>query len=60
VFRGDQVKDTWGGAAQFGAMYSTPTNTQAINLAVYYGLLKGHKLAAADQYPSFCIQLDSA
>lgn len=48
VFRGDQVKDTWGGAAQFGAMYSTPTNTQAINLAVYYGLLKGHKLAAAD------------
>ena len=48
VFRGDVVKDTWGAAAQFGALYSAPTNTQAINLAVFYGLLKGHKLTAAD------------
>ena len=48
VFRGDNVKDTWGAAAQFGALYSAPTNTQAINLAVYYGLLWGNKLTAAD------------
>ena len=48
VFRGDNVKDTWGAAAQFGALYSSPTNTQAINLAVFYGLLWGHKLTAAD------------
>ena len=48
VFRGDQVKDSWGGPAQFGAMFSTPTNTQAINLAVFYGLLLGNELKAAD------------
>ena len=30
VFRGDQVRDSWGGSAQFGAMFSTPTNIQAI------------------------------
>ena len=34
------VRDTWGGAAQFGAMYSTPTNTQAIHVAVLW-VVKG-------------------
>ena len=48
VFRGDQVRDAWGGAAQFGALYSTPTNIQAVNLAVAYGLFHGNKLTAAD------------
>ena len=48
VFRGDQVRDTWGGAAQFGEMYLTPTNIQAINLAIYYGILLGYKITTAD------------
>jgi hypothetical protein len=39
VSRGGQVRDTWGGAAQFGEMYLTPTNIQAINLAIYYGII---------------------
>lgn len=48
VFRGDDVRDTWGGAARFGEMFATPTNIQAINLAIYYGLLEGNTLRAAD------------
>jgi hypothetical protein len=48
VSRGGQVRDTWGGAAQFGEMYLTPTNIQAINLAIYYGILLGHKITTAD------------
>eukprot|EP00435_Cladocopium_sp_Y103_P071759 s497_g38.t1 len=48
VFRGDQVKDTWGGAAQFGELYSTPTNIQAINLAIFFGMLAGHAISTAD------------
>ena len=48
VFRGTQVTDTWGAAAQFGALYSAPTKIQAIDLAVSYVLLKGNKLTAAD------------
>ncbi|CAK8988698.1 unnamed protein product [Durusdinium trenchii] len=45
---GDDVRDTWGGAARFGEMFATPTNIQAINLAIYYGLLEGNTLRAAD------------
>lgn len=48
VFRGDQVKDSWGGAASFGELYSTPTNIQAINIAIFYGLLVGNVLKVAD------------
>ena len=48
VFRGDQVRDSWGGAAQFGEMYSTPTNIQSINVAIMYGMLVGHALTTAD------------
>lgn len=42
------MKDSWGGAAQFGELFSTPTNIQAINLAIFYGLLAGNCLRAAD------------
>ena len=48
VFRGDAVKDSYGAAARFGELYSTPTNLQSINTAIYYGLLQGHRLRAAD------------
>ena len=48
VFRGDNVRDSWGGAAQFGAWFSIPTNIQAISLALFYGLLSGNVLKAAD------------
>ena len=39
VFRGDDVRDTWDGAARFREMSSTPANIEAINLAIYYGML---------------------
>ena len=48
VFRGDQVRDTWGGAAQFGELYAAPTNIQAINLAVWYGMISGNCTTTAD------------
>ena len=48
VFRGDAVKDSYGAAARFGELYSTPTNLQSINTAIYYGLMQGHCLRAAD------------
>ena len=36
VFRGDDVRD----AAVFGQLYSLPTNVQAINIALLYGMLR--------------------
>lgn len=48
VFRGDQIKDSWGGAAQFGEMYSTPTNIQSINVAIMYGMMLGNAISTAD------------
>jgi hypothetical protein len=53
VFRGDQVRDQWGGAAKFGSMYSTPTNVQAINIAILFGLMKKHELRVADATKAF-------
>ena len=41
------------GLRKFGAMFSTPTNIQAINLAIYYGLLAGNVLRAADCTSAF-------
>jgi len=48
VFRGDQIKDSWGGATQFGEMYSTPTNIQSINVAIMYGMMLGNAISTAD------------
>lgn len=48
IFRGDQIKDSWGGAAQFGEMYSTPTNIQSINVAIMYGMMLGNAISTAD------------
>ena len=40
VLRGDDVRDAWGSAAVFGQLYSLPTNVQAINIALSYGMLR--------------------
>lgn len=44
VFRGDDVRD----AAVFGQLYSLPTNVQATNIALFYGMLHGNSIWAAD------------
>ena len=53
VFRGDNVKDNWGGEAPFGNLYSTPTNIQAMNIAIYFGMLTGHVIKVADAYKAY-------
>lgn len=53
VFRGDRILDQYGSAAKFGQMYSTPTNIQAVHLALYYGLLPGCMLRVADATRAF-------
>ena len=53
VFRGDDVVDQHGGAAQFGQLYSAPTNIQAINIAIFYGMMVGHVIRAADATKAF-------
>ena len=45
--------DQYGSAAKFGQMYSTPTNIQAVHLALYYGLLPGCMLRVADATRAF-------
>ena len=48
VLRGDDVRDAWGSAAVFGQLYSLPTNVQATNIALFYGMLHGNSIWAAD------------
>ena len=53
VFRGDDVVDQYGGAARFGQMCSTPTNIQAVNIAIFYGMVFGHVIRVADATKAF-------
>lgn len=53
VFRGDQIFVPHGGAAQFGQLYSAPTNIQAINLAIFFGMVWGNVIRVADATKAF-------
>ena len=48
VFRGDAVRTQTGASAEFGQLYSTPSNLQCINIALFYGLMANNKLLTAD------------
>ena len=53
ILRGDDVRNSWGGAAQFRHLYSTPTNLQAVNLALFWGMVWGNVIRVADATRAF-------
>jgi hypothetical protein len=53
VFCGGQVRNQYGGAAKFGQLYSTPTNIQAVNVAILFGLLWNNVIRLADATRAF-------
>ena len=53
VYRGDAVKDQDGLPAMFRELHSLPTNTQAVNLTLFLGLVEGFVIQTADPCAAF-------
>ena len=53
VYRGDITKDEQGAPALFRELHSLPTNTQAVNLTIFIGMIHGFVVQAADACQAF-------